>query len=254
MHEHIAGSKNGFYIVFTQCVYVSILIFTLIYSLIKLTTKIIKYEFLDTISLFFVGIFMFHIFMWEIQPRYALPAIFAILPVAAKGLQCTDEFIYSQGNLIRLRRNSILSLLILMSLGIVANRDHLVRHNVSPRITVLSQVPPFHMYQPITIYQRSSIKENVNVPYNFKKINVIYWAPSISLSSQNKLKLSIYGKNGALVSNGNKVKKQGKYTLVITNMTDKPVKIAVTALPQMDVLQQPIEHTNNNYLIFNVTY
>lgn len=207
--------------------------------------------YLDIVGLFFIGIFLFHILMWEVMPRYALVSVNAILPVAAMGIYtiCSSE--YYDKNSWKMGKVSFISLLLLFSVGFLKYKGNLIREGSETDRVVLSQVAPFHMYKPLIIPSHSSIKEKIYVPHNFKKVNVIYWAPNVDIAAQSNLKLIIYNQNAQVVNNIDE-KKSGSYTLEIKNTTSGPTAIAITNSNNMDILQKPIINTKNKYLNFNV--
>ena len=45
------------------------------------------FGYFDIYSIFFIGIFLFHILMWEVMHRYAFVAIFALIPLSAYGIK-----------------------------------------------------------------------------------------------------------------------------------------------------------------------
>ena len=74
--------------------YVVLLSFCLVYSISRIYKRDQDEMYLDIVGLFFIGIFLFHILMWEVMPRYALVSVNAILPVAAMGIYtiCSSEY------------------------------------------------------------------------------------------------------------------------------------------------------------------
>lgn len=251
VYQYIGGKKNNFYIIYSQMMYVVLLSFCLVYSISRIYKRDQDEMYLDIVGLFFIGIFLFHILMWEVMPRYALVSVNAILPVAAMGIYtiCSSE--YYDKNSWKMGKVSFISLLLLFSVGFLKYKGNLIREGSETDRVVLSQVAPFHMYKPLIIPSHSSIKEKIYVPHNFKKVNVIYWAPNVDIAAQSNLKLIIYNQNAQVVNNIDE-KKSGSYTLEIKNTTSGPTAIAITNSNNMDILQKPIINTKNKYLNFNV--
>lgn len=86
IYQCIAGKQNYGYIFFSQVIYVFILITAFLYSIKQVLSKSdVQLGYFELITIFFIGIFLFHILMWEVMPRYAYVAIFALLPMSATG-------------------------------------------------------------------------------------------------------------------------------------------------------------------------
>lgn len=248
-YQVISGAYNDTYIIYIQVIYLVILIFCLIYCINRFIDreKSALPNYMDFLAIFFIGIYMFHIFMWEVMPRYSFVSLLAILPMAALGIKETDSDLCFQ-----VKKNYIFSF-ILLSLVFIIVGHHLSgqKRNIAKEKVVISQIAPFHMYKPLTIPAGKYISEKIYVPHNFKKIKIIYWTPNVPLESQPRLKMSIYDNSGNDISNKNE-KNSGTYILRVKNISSKPTEIAVTRCNNIDLMQEPIRSEKGTYLNFKV--
>lgn len=250
VYQHISGNNTTIYIIYSQVIYEIILINSLVYSIKKLKDyKKDSFEYLDVLCVFFIGIFLFHILMWEVMPRYSFVAIFSLIPIASIG---TKKVIEERKEI---KKYVFIGLITTIILGISSDligKKTIIKEVTQSRKIVVSQVFPEHDFLTLNIGSKDKIKEHVYVPYKFKKINVICWAGGQTLDEQPKLKLNIYSEAGKKIKNDDSQKKPGKYLIVIKNISNEEVPIAVGKTPQIDLLQPSIIEYKDYYLNFNV--
>lgn len=252
VYQEIAGTKNTFYIIYSQMVYLFILMSSLVFSIKKLYAKNKVFGYFDIYSIFFIGIFLFHVLMWEVMHRYAFVAIFALIPLAAYGI---NDFIVIEEN-----KNIPKYILIFSSLLLICGIGNDILRNLpiinkvpNREMTVVSQEFPEHDLVAINIPAKEKIEEHIYVPYSFKKINITYWAGGATLDSQPKLEMKLYSKSGKSIDwRSNTYKASGNYSIVIKNTSDENVKIAAGKSYKIDLLQEPIINHKNNYLNFDI--
>ena len=168
IYQRIAGPRNTFYIIYSQIVYLIILMSSLIFSIKKLYAKNKVFGYFDIYSIFFIGIFLFHILMWEVMHRYAFVAIFALIPLSAYGIK--DSIVIEKDKNIS-KYILIISLLLLIC-GIGSNifKNLPVINKVPNReMTMVSQEFPEHDLVAINIPAKKKIEEHIYIPYSFKK-------------------------------------------------------------------------------------
>lgn len=155
IYQRIAGPKNTFYIIYSQIVYLFILMSSLIFSIKKLYVKDKMFGYFDIYSIFFIGIFLFHILMWEVMHRYAFVAIFALLPLSAYGIKDSIAVEKNENNLKYIL--IISSVLLICGVGNDILRNLPIVNKVPNReMIVVSQEFPEHDF--IAINNRLRIK------------------------------------------------------------------------------------------------
>lgn len=250
LFQYISGPNNYWYIFYSQVIYLLILLNAFIFTLKRLfLTKEWILSYSDIISIFFVGLFIFHILMWEVMPRYAYPAIFSILPIAASGIagQSTD-LKYSKLNALC----AICFALCSIPFSII-HRDHPIIHNNE---IVLSQLFPTYSFDNLNIAPGHSIKEQINIKSNFRKITMITDASgSSAIINNGSIKMRLYRLSNSKmiqVHNNNSLKEAGKYIIVLENTTRNNLPMVVGRTYPVDLLQKHIIGYPNCYLNFNV--
>lgn len=191
-YQYIVGAKKYVYTFYSQVIYIFILLTALLYS-IKQTLKssVMKIGYFEIISVFFIGIFLFHILMWEVMPRYAFVAIFALLPISAAGgiNDPLTEIIknkYSAYTLV-----IICGILMLIQLPAINRKLKQQEAQINDR-TVLSQIIPDHSLVALSIPKNKAIEETVVINSKFRKVNLISWAGGQTIEEDPNLKLQIY--------------------------------------------------------------
>lgn len=253
IYQHISGNKTTLYIIYSQIIYIIILINSLVYSLKKLRNGAKgSFEYLDIFCVFFVGIFLFHILMWEVMPRYAIVAFFSLIPITSIG---TSELLEvdNRKNAVKYTITGFLTFTIIGISNNVLNNKPIINEVSHNSKVIVSQIFPEHDFLTLNVDGKGEIKEWVNIPYKFKKLNVTYWAGGQTLDDQPKLKLYIYSEAGKKIRNDNSQKQSGKYLIVIRNISNKKVPIAIGKTPKIDLLQPSIIGHKDCYLNFNVT-
>jgi 4-amino-4-deoxy-L-arabinose transferase-like glycosyltransferase len=256
VYQYIAGKRNYGYAFYSQVIYVFILITALLYS-IKQTLKssTVRIGYFEIITVFFVGIFLFHILMWEVMPRYAFVAIFALMPVSAAG-GTNDPLPQFLKNSYKVPYMIGIICLILLLVQLPATKKMGQRKTQINSQSVLSQNFPDHSLVALSIPKNRAIKEKIDVRSKFRKINLASWAGGKTIEENPNLQLRIYKVNGNkkhYVVNDNVLKQAGEYVIEVKNISNKETQIATGYTYPVDLLQKHIENHPNYYFSFNVT-
>lgn len=250
LYQNVAGPSNKIYILYCQIIYISFLIYALtnlITSILRLNlsfrTKRFNYN--DIIALFFIGIFIFHITMWEVMPRYAYVAMFAMLPISSAGVNNVGSMKVS----LDIRRVIISEAVLGFALiiGVKNSLGNLVR-NSTYNIPVVGQLMPENEYDVLSINPNSSISESINIPKSFRRIDIITWAGGQKIESRKDLMVTVKNNKGKIIDRNEKIKPRGKYTVTIKNISSNKADIAIVNTFPVDLLQKPIQQKPNCYL------
>ncbi len=245
-YNYIFGNRNIILLTFSQIIYI-ILWFGFFVRCLK-TLKTTNFENFENLSiLFIIGIFFFHMLMWETMERYAYIVIVPLLMVGSMGIADTFEFIRDNNTFKnRFFLNSITAILAgCLFLGFSLNLDKVLINTTYVK-PVLKQ--SFVRKTPLTIKAHQTISESLNAKYNFNQVvtnipSSNSSATKISLKHNNKKILTV--KNGIVnITN----RPSGKYILQVSNISNKPIVLQVIKSLPMDLLQSPIQQSRLKYL------
>lgn len=256
IYQYIAGKQSYGYAFYSQVIYIFILITALSYSIKQVLSKsVTQIGYFEIIAVFFIGIFLFHILMWEVMPRYAFVAMFALLPISAVG-GINDPL----PNAFRKKGITfvagIICLILLLAQFPIINKVMTQPKSRLNNKIVLSQNFPNGSLVPLNIPKNKTIKENIIINSEFRSINLTSWVGGKMINENPNLQLRVYKINGGdkhYIANDNTLKQAGTYMLEIKNISDKKAQIAVGHTYPVDLLQNHIKKYPNYYLSFNVT-
>lgn len=139
MNELVSSrdSNNGLLAKFTsQIIYV----FTLLFTFVLICKMFIRNEICgirDLFSIMFIGIFLFHILVWEVEPRYlylVVPLLFSVGSSSFGELELQEKYIFSKNTKLGI---SILTF-VLLGLFLIDNK-YLMNENSYSDISVQQQ-------------------------------------------------------------------------------------------------------------------
>lgn len=241
LYPLIFGSRRDIIRIWSQLMYVLIIVGVLITSIVVLkSTTQNSTSLLNLIALYFVGIFSFHTFIWEVQERYAYVTVIALLALAGCGLTVLFKYTTRKVSVIETRHYvggiSLIALLIL--LGGALNLRHLTWSTNTSQV-VMGQ--DFFRRENLVIKPHTTFKETLIVKKNFNR-----WQSSSQWSNNKQLLIKI---NDQIMRSGNLTGdfKAGRYMLSVTNRSAKPQALDLEKGGWQDLYQQSVKGHPNYY-------
>lgn len=234
LYPLIFGSRRDIIRIWSQLMYVLIIVGVLITSIVVLkSTTQNSTSLLNLTALYFVGSFSFHTFIWEVQERYAYVTVIALLALASCGLTVLFKYTTKKIPVAESRHYvggiSLIALLIL--LGGALNLRHLTWSTNTSQV-VMGQ--DFFRRENLVIKPHATLKETLIVKENFNR-----WQSSSQWSNNKQLLIKI---NDQIMRSGNLTGdfKAGRYMLSVTNRSAKPQALDLEKGGWQDLYQQSV--------------
>lgn len=239
IYDYIYGSKKVLLFTLAQIIYLWILagLFILSIFMIKNTELLKNATSLNFMAIYFLGIFSFHTFLWEEQPRYGYVVIIPMIYMATVGLINFSNIVISSS---QFSLKSINLLSIVLILGLFVGFSQGIKMFTSPinnSKVVMGQ--EFFRRNPFKLQPNRSISEQVNVTTAFNKWDLV----SVTDNPQNIL-VKVDGKDIGSAS----TMVPGKHTISIKNISQSDVYLQLVKGDKMDLLQEPISGHTQYYL------
>lgn len=243
VYEYLYGNKRSFLFLVDQVLWIIILIGFLIecFSLIKSGRALPM-----ILGLFVVGVFCFHVTMWEVQQRYGFIALLPLIILSCLGLIKVNGC-FANAKEIALKLNAPITLILGVGLllGIVNSLP--LTSKVTSSEVVYGHDFPTDSY---VLKPGQTLKERnkVNTPFN----NV-----TLDLPVNNHLKATISedGKKWHQLKIGKNNKKwyaAGTYIIKVTNTGNKNINIGILESKPLTVLGRSITGKQNTFLCYNM--
>lgn len=246
VYKYIFGRQNILFLSISQAIYIVSLIGVLFRCFKKIKFLNVSLKTSEDLSmLFFVGIFLFHMLMWETMERYAYLAVIPILLIGSNGILDLSKILNQKVMLGREKRTQLnwtfFGLIALLILGFSFDFSFTKSTGVYDH-SILGQdffrKSSFRMRPHQVLYERIFAKED----FDRAAINI----PS---SNSNDLETSLRRQNGlredsSIIHHG----VRGRYQLRVKNRANKPIQIQVLKSAPMDLLQKPVDGFKNLYL------
>ncbi|WP_050611324.1 glycosyltransferase family protein [Ligilactobacillus agilis] len=235
--EYIYGPRRILLFTLVQITYIWILLGMCLASfLLFAKTNVVKKNVtLNFMAIYFLGIFLFHTFLWEVQPRYGYIVIIPMIYMATVGInKLSDEVVTN-----KFMRNNVNSLSIILIVGLFVGFVQGIKIFTSPindsRI-VMGQ--DFFRRDTLKIAPKQKITEKVKIVNYFNE-----WKLS-DIDKNPKLSVEIDGEKFG----SHKKTTIGVHNISIENISKKPQYLQLVKSDKMDLLQEPINGYSNYYL------
>lgn len=244
LYPILFGSRRDIIRIWSQLVYILIILGVLLVSLLRVRKTQQNNSLLNLLALYFVGIFSFHTFIWEVQERYAYVTIIALLTLASFGLTALFREIRTKISALETRHYisgiSLIAFLILV--GGILNLRHLTWSTSTSQV-VMGQ--DFFRRESLVIKPHATLKEVLIVKRDFNQ-----WQSSGQWSHNKQLLIKINDQimhSGKLVGNY----KAGQYVLSVTNRSSKSQVLDLEKGSWQDLYQLSVSGHPNYY--FGIT-
>lgn len=242
-YDYIFGSKQVYIRIWSQIIYIIVIIGALTSTIFRFSNvKITTIQ--DLLVLFFLGIFLFHTFFWEVQERYAYIVSIPLLMLGALGMKDIYNIVLKTDNLGKLKQAKtplFIILIITIMLGGITSSNIQKFKNDNSQI-VMGQ--DFVRKDQFKLQSHQKIAEKLRIENSFNS-----WRLGYLSDHPEKLKVTINGEN--IFKLVNKKFPPGVYHLLIENISDQPTSIYVLKVPYFDLLQKPI--TNHSDMFIGVS-
>lgn len=248
LYNYLFGVKNGLLQVLSQCLYLIVLVGMLITALSKLTSNVTTPTMMELLALYFVGIFSFHTFFWEVQERYAYIVILPMVIIGAAGLSVISKnlsvYVNKAPKLLPQTGAALGVTFIVLVAGLMMSI-----HNAPERVgTQVVMGQNFFRKEPLLLKSGQTLREQVVMKKSFSGLFLGFDTDPA------KVKVTINGKTIKQNQNVfNHDKLPGSYNLALENISPATIVIPTMVSPWMDLLQQPIKHYNDRYLDITAT-
>lgn len=241
IYEYLYGNKRDFLFFIDQIIWLIFLVGFIIET-VFLTRNLNEDGIFSLIlNLFIIGIFCFHICMWEVQQRYGFITLLPLIIMACLGLEKISMEKVSVKQHVLLPSTGII--LIGLVLGTI-NSFPLTNNVQSTEIVYGHNFPT----DSIELKPGEKITESNTVNTWFNRVN-------LNVPNDKKLEMAIQRKSSSDIKIKNGVVKHyfpaGTYNITIKNNGTKPIKIGVLKSSPLDVLGNPISGSKENYLCYN---
>lgn len=249
LYKYIFGQQNIVLLSISQAIYLILWLGFFIYCLEKIKRHKNSFTIDNLMLLFIIGIFLFHLLMWETMERFAYMVVLPFLLLSSLGIK--DLFVFIQNSrFFKDSRNINISFIVLIGIlccGFALDISK-VKNNVVSDVPVLGQ----HFYRKTTlaVNPQQTLSEHLHVPSTFNKITLVM--PSTNPQAL-KITLKNDGNDKKLIEGENFWKESaGDYILKIKNKSSEVIKIQTGKSQKMDLLQQPIKKSKNRF--FDITF
>ena len=241
IYEYLYGNKRDFLFFIDQIIWLIFLVGFIIETVFLARNLNEDGKFSLILSLFIIGIFCFHICMWEVQQRYGFIALLPLIIMACLGLEK-----------ISMERVSVKQHVLLPSTGVILiglvlgtiNSFPLTNNTQSTEIVYGHNFPT----DLIELKPGERVTESNTVNTWFNQVN-------LNVPNDRKLEMAIQRKNSPSIKVKNGMIRHyfsaGTYNITVKNNGTKPIKIGVLKSSPLDVLGNPISGSKENYLCYN---
>lgn len=241
IYEYLYGNKRDFLFFIDQIIWLIFLVGFIIEAVFLARNLNEDGTFSLILSLFIIGIFCFHICMWEVQQRYGFIALLPLIIMACLGLEKISMEKVSVKQHVLFPSTGII--LIGLVLGTI-NSFPLTNNTQSTEIIYGHNFPT----DSIELKPGEKVTESNTVNTWFNRVN-------LNVPNDKKLEMAIQRKNSSNIKIKNGIAKHyfpaGTYNIVIKNNGTKPIKIGILKSSPLDVLGNPISGSRENYLCYN---
>lgn len=250
-YEYIYGINRTAYLTFSQSIYVLIILGLVIYLISSKENS--KYN--SLISLSFLGIYFFHILLWEVQERYAYLAIIFIVILSVQGIEILFERI--EDNIQRASKKNVLKVFLIILIIVMTSMifEHDKVYNIRENDKLVSS--QLFVNNKIKLKKGGNLKEKIYSPDSFDKVKTNFIENDgkdievklTAISGKNK-KIIKLNPNGITEVKGSK----GNYFIEVKNISNKTVDILTTeSKGKIGILQNnSIKNVKDNYFQYRL--
>lgn len=243
VYEYLYGNKRSFLFMVDQVLWLTILVGFLIecFSLIKSGKSLPM-----ILGLFVVGIFCFHVTMWEVQQRYGFIALLPLIILSCLGLTrvsgCSADI-----KKIASKLNTPVALMLGIGLLLGVVNSLPLTYRVPSSEVVYGHDFPTTSY---ILKPGQTLKEKSKINTSFNDI-------TLDLPANNYLKAAISqdGKKWHQLKIGKNNKEKysaGTYIIKVTNTGDKGINIGILKSKPLTVLGESINKRSNKFLCYSM--
>lgn len=244
--DYIFGNKSQPVNTISQATYLIMWIGILISCCVCLKKKVKMEPLTLFMSLYVIGIFIFHILFWEVQPRYAYIVTLPTIMLATNGLRLVAEFDFSK---LAIRRCGKVTLVGISLLLLAIGTGQLLGKNRTTSVSTVVLGQNFFRQEAYQLNPGVELKETINLKNRANTFNLALW-------NRHKVKAWLEKPDGKKVMVNQKENvanrfNPGKYTLVVKNTSSKVQRVPVfKSLDNLGVLQAQINNVKHTYLPF----
>lgn len=245
IYDYIFGQKRIFLYIWAQSLYIIIILGILIKAIhvIVIEKSFEKTHILNLMALYFLGIFLFHTLLWEVQERYAYIVIIPMILIGTVGLSQIYNYILEK----KITKKDINVLIIISCIatvvgwGLSYKKEYISENNTK---VVMGQ--NFVRKSEYILKPHEELIEHILITNNFNSWYVdSVWADNIKVTVNGKI---ISPTTHVLNMNG----KPGNYKVVVKNTGKDPKTIYLQNNPFIDLFQKPIQNHKNYYIGMSV--
>ena len=241
IYNYIFGQKRIFLFMWSQSLYILIVLGMLIKSIhVIFLEKFSENEsILNLAALYFLGIFLFHTLLWEVQERYAYIVIIPMILIGTFGLN-------ELANHVQEENTSKKSLNIIIALGCIATIVgwglSYKKNYVSENNTRIVMGQNFFRKTEYNLKPHQKLVEWIQVNNTFKQWYVDgVWADNVKVTINGK---KVNPVTHTLTENG----KKGSYKIIVENTGNNNETIYLQKNSSIDLFQKHIEKHKNYYI------
>lgn len=241
-YDYIFGSKQIYIRVWSQIIYIIVLVGALTSTIFRFFNGSRENTTIyDLLVLFFLGIFLFHTFFWEVQERYAYIVSVPLLIMGVLGIQDLYNFVLktdNHGKLKKIKMPLFMGLFGLIILGGMTSNKFQKLGNANPQV-VMGQ--DFVRKGQFKLQSHQKITEKLIVRNSFNS-----WQLGYLSDHPENLKITVNGEN--VFNLVNKNFSPGVYQLTVENISNRPNNIYVLKVPYFDLLQKPVDNYSEMFI------